>query len=115
MPPVLPSVAHGTLFDCRLEEMNERRQAMVGKLKGVEKELSGLEGKKVEAEAYISKQAERLRCSILGNSINKHRDEVRCSGSHGKATARHRAECCSSGLQSLCCGGLSWLHTRCVL
>jgi hypothetical protein len=33
----------------RLEEMNERRQAMVGKLKGVEKELTGLEGKKVEA------------------------------------------------------------------
>jgi hypothetical protein len=63
---------------CRLEEMNERRQAMVGKLKGVEKELSGLEGKKVEAEAYISKQAELLRCSILGNSINKHRDEVCC-------------------------------------
>jgi hypothetical protein len=70
---VLPKPEH----PCRLEEMSERRQAMVGKLKGVEKELSGLEGKKVEAEAYISKQAERLRCSILGNSINKHRDEVR--------------------------------------
>jgi hypothetical protein len=35
---MLPSVC------CRLEEMNERRQAMVGKLKRVEKELSDLHG-----------------------------------------------------------------------
>ncbi|WIA28149.1 hypothetical protein OEZ86_010718 [Tetradesmus obliquus] len=70
----------------KLEEMNERRGAMVGKLKGVEKELSGLEGKKVEAEAYISKQAERLRCSILGNSINKHSDEAKLADSEAKAT-----------------------------
>lgn len=56
--------------------MNEKRQGMVQKLKGAEKELQGLEGKKMEAEAYIGKQVERLKCNILGHSINKHNNEV---------------------------------------
>jgi hypothetical protein len=60
----------------RLEEMNDKRQSMVQKLKGVEKELQGLEGRKLEAEAYIAKQAERLQLRITGNSIELHHREV---------------------------------------
>lgn len=56
--------------------MNDKRQVMVQKLKGVEKELQGLEGKKMEAEAYIGKQVERLKCNMLGHSIDKHNNEV---------------------------------------
>ena len=38
---------------------------------------AGLEGKKVEAEAYIDKQAERLRWSITGNTLLQREKEVR--------------------------------------
>lgn len=60
----------------RLEEMNERRGAMVAKLKGAEKELAGLEGRKVEAEAYLAKQAERLRANMLGHTISRAKEQV---------------------------------------
>lgn len=44
-----------TLF-ARLEEMNEKRTSMIGKLKSVEKEVEGLAVRKEVAEAYLSKQ-----------------------------------------------------------
>eukprot|EP00878_Enallax_costatus_P022268 GHUV01023613.1.p1 GENE.GHUV01023613.1~~GHUV01023613.1.p1 ORF type:complete len:481 (+),score=194.82 GHUV01023613.1:286-1728(+) len=68
----------------RLEEMNEKRQHMVQKLKGVEKELQGLEGKKMEAEAYIGKQVERLKCNVLGHSIDKHNSELKLAENEQK-------------------------------
>lgn len=76
----------------RLEDINEKRQAMVQKLKGVEKELQGLEGRKLEAEAYIGKQVERLKCNILGHSIDRHKAEV-CSllGVHASRVAKGHA------------------------
>jgi hypothetical protein len=40
--------------------------------------LTGLEGKKVEAEAYIDKQAERLRCNITGHTLLQRDKEVGC-------------------------------------
>ena len=49
---------------------------MITKLKAVEKEREALEGKKLEAEAYITKQAERLKCQITGNKILMHKAEV---------------------------------------
>lgn len=61
---------------CRLEELNEKRGGMITKLKSVEKEREALEGKKLEAEAYITKQAERLKCQITGNKILTHKAEV---------------------------------------
>ncbi|KAF8072407.1 SMC4 [Scenedesmus sp. PABB004] len=72
----------------RLEEMNERRGGMVAKLKGVEKELGGLEGRKVEAEAYIDKQAERLRANMTGNAILKHNAEARRGRGRGRRGGR---------------------------
>lgn len=40
----------------RLEEINDKRQTMVQRLKIAEKEKEGLEGKKAEAELFLSKQ-----------------------------------------------------------
>ena len=40
----------------RLEEMNDKRQGMIQRLKIAEKEKEGLEGKKVEAEMFLAKQ-----------------------------------------------------------
>lgn len=56
--------------------MNEKRQSMIQKLKAVEKDKEGLEGKKLEAEAYIGKQAERLRHQIMGNKGLMHKAQV---------------------------------------
>ncbi|KAK9848484.1 hypothetical protein WJX84_009989, partial [Apatococcus fuscideae] len=46
----------------RLEELNEKRQGMVQRLKIVEKERDALETEKVAAEAYLGKQRESLEC-----------------------------------------------------
>ncbi|GFH20090.1 structural maintenance of chromosomes protein 4, partial [Haematococcus lacustris] len=40
----------------RLEEMNDKRQTMIQRLKISEKEKEGLEGQKAEAEIFLSKQ-----------------------------------------------------------
>jgi hypothetical protein len=40
----------------RLEEMNEKRASMIGKLKSVEKDVEALAAKKDVAEAYLGKQ-----------------------------------------------------------
>ncbi|GBF90732.1 structural maintenance protein of chromosomes [Raphidocelis subcapitata] len=53
----------------KLEEMNEKRASMIGKLKSVEKEVEGLAAKKEVAEAYLSKQAERINSQITGNKL----------------------------------------------
>jgi hypothetical protein len=52
------------------------RATMITKLKAVEKEREGLEGRKLEAEAYLAKQGERLRASITGNKILLHQTQV---------------------------------------
>ncbi len=46
----------------RLEELNEQRVSQVQRLKVVEREREGLDGAKSEAEAYISKERDLLRC-----------------------------------------------------
>ena len=46
----------------RLEEINEKRQGLVQRLKIVEKERNALETEKVAAEAYLAKQRESLEC-----------------------------------------------------
>ena len=46
---------------CRLETLNEARQGQVNRVKIAEKEREGLEGEKIAAEAYLHKDAERLR------------------------------------------------------
>ena len=61
----------------RLEELNERRAAMISKLKSVEKEVEGLAAKKEVAEAYLSKQVERLNSQITGNRLRLLKAEVR--------------------------------------
>ena len=50
---------------CRLEEINEKRQGMVQRLKIVEKERDTLETEKVAAEAYLAKQRESLECQRM--------------------------------------------------
>jgi structural maintenance of chromosome 4 len=59
-----------------LDELNERRQSMIAKLKAVERDKAALEGRKLEAEAYLSKQAERLRLRLAGNMAHARRHEV---------------------------------------
>ena len=49
---------------------------MIAKLKGVERDRAALEGRKLEAEAYLSKQAERLRLRLAGNMAHARRHEV---------------------------------------
>lgn len=41
---------------------------------------AGLEGKKLEAEAYQAKQQERLRWNITGNTLLQRGKEVRTYG-----------------------------------
>lgn len=42
-----------------LEEMNEKRQGMVSRVKIAEKERDGLEGSKLEAEQYMSHEKDK--------------------------------------------------------
>ncbi|KAJ9516738.1 hypothetical protein QJQ45_027143, partial [Haematococcus lacustris] len=53
----------------RLEEMNDKRQTMIQRLKISEKEKEGLEGQKAEAEIFLSKQADMLRHRVNGHHI----------------------------------------------
>lgn len=76
---------------CRLEELNEKRQGLVGKLKGAEREKEGLEGKALEAGAYLSKQAERLRQQMVGTSIYVAMAQVRRGNSASHRALRKRA------------------------
>ncbi|GFR52831.1 hypothetical protein Agub_g15457, partial [Astrephomene gubernaculifera] len=48
----------------KLEEINEKRQTMVARLKVSEKEKDGLQGKAEEAQQFLDKQAEMLRLRI---------------------------------------------------
>ena len=50
---------------------------MISKLKSVEKEVEGLAAKKEVAEAYLSKQVERLNSQITGNRLRLLKAEVR--------------------------------------
>jgi hypothetical protein len=76
---------------------------------------AGLEGKKVEAEAYIDKQAERLRWKITGNTLNQREKEVRCLG----AAAEHW--CCGllwrrcAVLCCACCAGTERQRLLCFV
>jgi hypothetical protein len=49
---------------------------MINKLRIVEKEKEQLEGKKLEAEAYMTKQAECTGQRIMGHKINAHKAQV---------------------------------------
>lgn len=49
---------------------------MISKLRIVEKEKESLEGKKLEAEAYMTKQAECHKQRIIGNKIIAHQAQV---------------------------------------
>jgi len=49
---------------------------MIGKLKSVEKEVEGLAAKKEVAEAYLSKQAERINSQITGNKLRLLKTQV---------------------------------------
>ena len=66
--PLLPS---------RLEELNEKRQGMIQRLKVVEKEKGLLEGKKAEAEEFLSKQAEMVKAKVSATTIYKGQSQVR--------------------------------------
>jgi len=56
-----------------LEEMNERRQGMVSRVKIAEKERDSLEGAKLEAEQYLSLEREKLEQeSIFYQIICRH-------------------------------------------
>lgn len=48
----------------RVEEANEKRHGMLARLKVSEKEKEGLQGKAEEAQQFLDKQAEMLRCRI---------------------------------------------------
>lgn len=54
---------------------------------------SGLEGKKVEAEAYIDKQAERLKWHITGNTLLQRDKEVRTQRTHCTHAGSQLATC----------------------
>lgn len=48
----------------KVEEANEKRHGMLARLKVSEKEKEGLQGKAEEAQQFLDKQAEMLRCRI---------------------------------------------------
>ncbi|KAF5834905.1 RecF/RecN/SMC N terminal domain-containing protein [Dunaliella salina] len=52
-----------------LEEVNDKRQSMIQRLKISEKEKDALEDKKTEAEMFLAKQADMLKDRIYANSI----------------------------------------------
>lgn len=52
-------------YGCRLEEMNEKRQGMVQRLKLVERERDSLEGARAAAEAYMAKEQECVKTQCL--------------------------------------------------
>jgi hypothetical protein len=53
---------------------------MINKLRIVEKEKEQLEGKKLEAEAYMAKQAECTIQRLMGHKINGFKAQVRAAG-----------------------------------
>eukprot|EP00798_Chlamydomonas_sp_ICE-L_P016663 gene16663-22917_t len=58
-----------------LEEINDRRQSMIQRLKISEKEKDSLEGKKNEAEDFLDKQAEMLRSKAIGIQLDVRQTE----------------------------------------
>jgi structural maintenance of chromosome 4 len=58
---------------------------MIAKLKAVERDKQALEGRKLEAEAYLGKQAERLRLRLAGNMAHARRHEVGLAEVESKA------------------------------
>lgn len=58
---------------------------MIAKLKAVERDKAQLEGRKLEAEAYLSKQAERLRLRLAGNMAHRRRHEAGLEDAAAKA------------------------------
>ncbi|GAB4818756.1 hypothetical protein N2152v2_005802 [Parachlorella kessleri] len=54
----------------RLEELNEKRQGMVQRVKIAEKERDGLEAEKTNAEAYLTKQRECLAAHSMVAQVN---------------------------------------------
>jgi hypothetical protein len=57
--------------------MNEKRAAMISKLKAVEKEAEALALRRDVAEAYLGKQADRLRAQLAGHRLKLLKTEVR--------------------------------------
>jgi hypothetical protein len=60
-----------------LEELSEKRHAMVQRLKGVEKERDQLSGGKAEAETYLAKQHAMLTAKARGNRMHMQQSTVR--------------------------------------
>jgi structural maintenance of chromosome 4 len=58
----IPMIEEGSK---RLEELNERRQGMVQRVKIAERERNGLEAEKMAAEAYMSKELESLEAQSM--------------------------------------------------
>ena len=67
---------------------------MISKLKSVEKEVEGLAAKKEVAEAYLSKQAERINSQITGNRLLLLKAEVRAGILWGAALGGSAAGGC---------------------
>lgn len=61
----------------RLEELNEKRQGQIQRVKVVEKEREGLESKKQEAEDFLDKQAQMLTHKATAALINSAKFRVR--------------------------------------
>ncbi|GAX79886.1 hypothetical protein CEUSTIGMA_g7326.t1 [Chlamydomonas eustigma] len=60
----------------KMQELHEKRQGMIQRLKVVEKEREGLEGKKQEAEDFLQKQAMMLTHKASAARINLSKYEV---------------------------------------
>ncbi len=64
----------------RVEEANEKRHGMLARLKVSEKEKEGLQGKAEEAQQFLDKQAEMLRCRINSTHAFTMKVQVRQRG-----------------------------------
>lgn len=59
------------------QELNDKRQGMIARLKVAEREKDALEGKKREAEDFLDKSAELLRHKICGTCVHALQSQVR--------------------------------------
>lgn len=75
----------------RLESLNEARQGQVHRVKIAEKEREGLEGEKIAAEAYLSKDAERLGAQSKIFQRFMHDGQVSQGHNIAMATSKHFA------------------------
>ncbi|GLC75387.1 hypothetical protein PLESTF_001631400 [Pleodorina starrii] len=69
----------------KLEEVNEKRQGMVTRLKSSEKDKDGLQGKAEEAQQFLDKQAEMLQCRINANHVFAMKTKANLKATEAKA------------------------------